>query len=71
MSTFRHIHLSYRHGTGEVPGSNPGKGKNVSKKISKLNYLNWNGDCIESVNSIHSALLYIAQLNYVQRNVNI
>ena len=26
--------VAYRLGTGEVPGSNPGKGKNYSVKIS-------------------------------------
>ena len=26
--------VAYRHGTGEVPGSNPGKGENFSVKIN-------------------------------------
>ena len=45
--------VAYGLGTGEVPGSNPGKGENFSMKVS--NYLNLNGDCVESICSMKAA----------------
>ena len=51
MSDREHLHIQARKaqlvaywlGTGEVPGSNPGKGENFLMKISNGINLNFNG----------------------------